>query len=169
MEKRSKYTAFDPSSVKTYPLRSRPNKVDVSGFADCVALRAAEIRYSKEPWYRDGVSGEGADQSKGIAELARYIVECRREGKPVILFSGAHPIKNGQAPIIADLIRHGIVTLYATNGASTIHSFELALTGASSESVRDALPKGEFGMAFETGAYINFALKVGVERGMGYG
>jgi hypothetical protein len=59
--------------------------------------------------------------------------------------------------------------LYSTNGAGTIHSFELALTGASSESVRDALPRGEFGMAFETGTYLNYALRVGCDQGLGYG
>ena len=62
-----------------------------------------------------------------------------------------------------------MVTSFSTNGAGTIHSFELALTGASSESVRDALPTGDFGMAFETGAYLNYAVEVGCEMGVGFG
>jgi hypothetical protein len=87
----------------------------------------------------------------------------------VVVISGAHPIKNGQIPIVIDLIERGIVTLFSTNGAGAIHAFELALTGASSEAVRDALPKGEFGMAFETAAYLNYATEIGCERGWGLG
>jgi len=141
----------------------------VGGFADVEALRRSPIRAPAAPWFRNGVRGEGPDQSAGLAELAHFVVQCRREGRPVVMISGGHPIKNGQNPIVIDLIERDLVTLYATNVAATIHSFELALTGASSESVRDALPKGEFGMAFETGHYLNCALTVGFERGCGYG
>jgi hypothetical protein len=169
MKKKSSYKLFDLSKVKTYPLKVRGNKVDMSGFVDVKALQKSEVRYSTQPWFRNGLKGPGTDQSTGLIELAKYIVKCRRENKPVIVMSGAHPIKNGLNPIVIDLIERGVITLYSTNGAGTIHSFELALTGASSESVRDALPKGEFGMAFETGMYINYALKLGVQRGYGYG
>ena len=169
MRYQGSYPIFDLSRVKTYPLKVRKNKVEVNGFTNCARLANAPITCLKEPWFRNGLKGEGPDQSAGLKELAAYIVRCHRENKPVIIISGAPPIKNGQNPIVIDLINRGIVTLYSTNGAGTIHSFELALTGASSESVRDALPKGEFGMAFETGAYINYALKVGQERGYGYG
>ncbi len=113
--------------------------------------------------------GAGADQRQGLKELAHRIVECHRQGQPVAVLSGAHPIKNGQIPIMIDLIERGIVTSYSTNMAGAIHSFELALTGASSESVRDALPKGDFGMAFETGAYLNETIRLGYEMGLGLG
>ena len=160
---------FDLSKVKTYPLRVRPNKVELDDFVDVAALRKAEVRAPGGPWFRNGQAGGGADQSAGLKELADYIVACYRDGKPVVVLSGAHPIKNGQIPIVIDLIERGIVTLYSTNGAGTIHAFELALTGASSESVRDALPKGEFGMAFETGAYLNYAIEIAAENGWGMG
>lgn len=163
------YPIFDIAKVHTYPLKTRENKVEIGGFVDLENLGKSEIRCSTDPWFRNGLKEEDSDQSKGLEELAEYIVKCYKEKKPVIVISGAHPIKNGQNPIIIDLINRGIVTLYATNGAGAIHSFESALTGASSESVRDALPKGEFGMAFETGAYINYALIVGCERGYGFG
>ena len=163
------YPIVDPSPVRTYPLKIRPNKVEVDGFVDTAALAAADPVWPTTPWYCNGVRGEGKDQSAGLERLADYIVACRRAGRPVAVISGAHPIKNGQIAIINDLIERDIVTLFSTNGAGTIHSFELALTGASSESVRDALPKGEFGMAFETGAYLNYAIRIAFERGFGYG
>ena len=169
MEYRGSYETFDLSKVKTYPLKVRANKVELDGFVKVEELRKADIRAPKRPWFRNGERGEGSDQSRGLKELAERIVECRRDGKPVMVLSGAHPIKNGEIGIVIDLIERGMVTLYSTNGAGTIHSFELALTGASSESVRDALPKGEFGMAFETGAYLNYAIEIGCENGWGLG
>jgi len=169
VEYKGSYTLFDASAVRTYPLRVRSNKVELGGFVDVAELRRSEIRCSSEPWFRNGLPGPGPDQSAGLEELAGRIVACYRAGKPVVVVTGAHAIKNGQIPIIIDLIRRGIVTLYATNQAGTIHSFELALTGASSESVRDALPAGEFGMAFETGAYLNAAIRLGWEEGIGMG
>ncbi|MFH1797579.1 MAG: hypothetical protein ABIF45_24130 [Pseudomonadota bacterium] len=169
MKYKGSYKPFDASAVKTYPLKVRSNKVELGNLIDVAALRSAEVRCSAEPWFRNGRRGEGPDQSAGLQELAAYVVECRRSGRPVVVLSGAHPIKNGEISIIIDLIERGIVTLYSTNGAAMIHSFELALTGASSESVRDALPKGEFGMAFETGAYINCAIRIAYENGLGMG
>jgi hypothetical protein len=169
MKYEGRYPLFDLSRVRTYPLKKRQNKVWASGFVDIQGLAKAGIHCAGNPWFRNGERGEGADPSIGLKELAGYLVRCRNAGKPVIVISGAHPIKNGLSPIIIDLIRRGLVTLYATNVAGAIHSFELALTGASSESVRDALPSGEFGMAFETGAYINCALARGRKRGLGFG
>lgn len=169
MEYRGSFELFDLSKVRTYPLKVRSNKVELGNAVDCAALRKSGIKCSDKPWFRNGKRGDGPDQSRGIKELAKYIVECHRKGRPVVVMTGAHPIKNGEISIIIDLIRRGVVTLYSTNVAGSIHSFELALTGASSESVRDALPKGEFGMAFETGQYLNFALKTGSELGLGFG
>ncbi|MFH1708737.1 MAG: hypothetical protein ABIF71_12595 [Planctomycetota bacterium] len=150
---RGRFQPFDNARMRTYPLASRGNKVGLADSVDCARLRAAPP----------------ARESADVAEIAGHIVACRRAGRPVILMSGAHPIKNGLGPIIIDLIERGLVTLYATNGASTIHTFELALTGASSEDVRKALPRGEFGMAFETCVYINQALTEAHAMGIGYG
>ena len=169
MRYKGSYRLFGASKVRTYPLKARPNKVSVEGFVDVARLRKSEICCPAEPWFRNGVAGPGPDQSAGLEELAGRIADCYREGKPVVVMTGAHPIKNGQIPIIIDLIQRGVVTLYSTNQAGTIHSFELALTGSSSESVREALPKGEFGMAFETGQYLNGAIALGWKSGLGMG
>ena len=164
-----RHPLFDLSRVRTYPLKARKNKVEVGNFTDVAALRRSEIQCAAGPWFRNGRRGPGTDQSAGLEELARYIVACRRAGRPVAVLSGAHCIKNGQIAIINDLIERGLVTSFSTNGAGAIHAFELALTGASSESVRDSLPTGDFGMAFETGAYLNYAVRVGHELGLGLG
>ena len=68
--------------------------------------------------------------------------------------SGAHPIKVGLGPIICGMLRDGIISAIATNGAAIIHDFELAYAGRTSEDVGAGLAEGIFGMAEETGAFL---------------
>jgi hypothetical protein len=63
----------------------------------------------------------------------------------------------------------GIITAIATNGACIVHDFELSFTGRTSEDVAEELCKGTFGMAKETGEYINKAINTGVKNGYGIG
>jgi len=78
-------------------------------------------------------------------------------------------IKTGLAPILVELMERGFVSAIATNGAAIIHDFEVALSGATSEDVDQALGPGTFGMADETGRLLNGAINDGVARGMGIG
>ena len=61
-------------------------------------------------------------------------------------------IKTGVSPVLIDLMQRGYVSALAMNGAGIIHDFEIALSGATSEDVDEALGPGRFGMAEETGA-----------------
>ena len=169
MQYRGKYPVFDLSKVRTYPLKIRPNKVELGDFVNVKQLAAQPQRPCEGQWFRDGLPGKGPGQLAGLKEMADIIVANYRAGRPVAVLSGAHMIKNGQIPIIIDLIERGVVTLYSTNMAGAIHSFELALMGSSSESVRDSLPTGDFGMAFETGAYLNETIRAGFGQGLGLG
>ena len=54
-----------------------------------------------------------------------------------------------------------MITHLASNGATTIHDFEIALQGSTSEDVASSLENGSFGMAEETGALMNRAIRVG--------
>ena len=78
---------------------------------------------------------------------------------------GAHVIKTGLGPVLIDLMERGFVSAIATNGAAIIHDFEVALVGATSEDVDEALGPGRFGMAEETGRLLNAAINDGVARG----
>ncbi len=82
-----------------------------------------------------------------IQGVAKAVLRARREKRAVICFTGAHLIKNGLGPLLADLVQRGLLTLVAGNGATAIHDFELALLGQTSENVPNALPAGAFGMA----------------------
>jgi hypothetical protein len=160
MEYRGSFRLFDPSRIQTYPLRARSNKVGMEQFVDCAQLRRSEVTVA-DP--------RCLGLREKLASLTHAVAEAHRARRPVILQTGAHSIKNGLSPIWIDLMERGILTLVAANFAAAIHSFELALTGASSESVDQALPKGEFGMAFETGAYLNQAMIEGHRRAWGLG
>ena len=82
---------------------------------------------------------------------------------------GGHVIKVGLAPVLIDLMRRGYVSGIAMNGAAVVHDFEIAMAGGTSEDVEAALGRGRFGMAEETGLYVN-EMAIGAERsGIGLG
>ncbi len=87
----------------------------------------------------------------------------------MVLLLGGHVIKVGLGPLIATLLREGIVTHVAMNGAAAIHDFELAAYGGTSEDVESGLDDGTFGMAEETGAEMNAAIAAAAKAGQGMG
>jgi len=82
---------------------------------------------------------------------------------------GAHPIKVGLSPLIIDLVERGVLGAVAMNGAGIVHDFELALAGQTSEEVAEHLADGSFGMAEETGRFLNGAARDGAAAGIGLG
>jgi len=106
---------------------------------------------------------------KKIEQAAADIRGARSSEKPVMMAFGAHAIKNGLAPLLIHLIGEGWINHLATNGAGIIHDWEFAYQGESSESVRENMQLGRFGLWEETGLYLNLALLVGAYRGLGYG
>lgn len=147
--------------VRTYPLRSRPSKVSVSDFAR-VPRPGASVREWTKSLPRI-LAGESFRAVVGALERAR------KHGKAIIWGLGGHVIKVGLGPVLIDLLRRGYISAVAMNGAALIHDFEIALVGATSEDVPAVLGSGQFGMAEETGRYINEAIAWGDERGLGIG
>jgi hypothetical protein len=82
---------------------------------------------------------------------------------------GAHVIKCGLAPVLIELMRRGVITAVASNGACIIHDAELALFGKTSENVEGSLGDGKFGWARETADFLNEAIRTGREAGLGLG
>ncbi len=60
-------------------------------------------------------------------------------------------------------MERGFVSALAMNGAGAIHDFEIALSGATSEDVDEALGPGRFGMAEETGTELNLVMRRAAE------
>ena len=154
------YEEFDVSAVKTYPLKSRKSKVTASDFG--------------RPANRATTIGEFVDSLPDILAgadlkaIVAAVTKAARDGG-VLWGLGAHVIKTGLGPVIVDLMRRGFVSAIATNGAAVIHDFEIALAGATSEDVDEALGPGQFGMADETGRLLNGAINDGAAEGLGLG
>lgn len=104
-----------------------------------------------------------------IDECIRRIRQARESSASVMLIYGAHLVKNGAMAIVNALLEKGWITHLATNGAGTIHDWELAHLGRTEESVRENVPKGEFGTWDETGRCINLAVLAGALNREGYG
>jgi hypothetical protein len=100
--------------------------------------------------------------------LADRVRTARRDGRPVILILGAHVLRKGAGPLLVDLMRRGLVTHIALNGAGAIHDFELALIGQTCESVARYVSSGEFGLWRETGG-VNAAARDAQAAGIGLG
>jgi len=129
-------------------------------------------RHSKEQ-LADFPTLEEANNSKfsdtQLDETAKAIVKARQNNKPVIFMMGGHVVKTHQAPYIIDLMKRKIITHIAFPGSFSIHDFEIAYAGKTSEEVADALKDGSFGFAEETGKLLNLAICDGAKDGLGYG
>jgi hypothetical protein len=101
-----------------------------------------------------------------LPALAERIVRARGDGREVIVLMGAHVIKQGLSRFIIDLMRRGLITCLGMNGAGAIHDYELALVGATTESVARYIRTGEFGLWTETGG-INIIVNSCTEYGFG--
>lgn len=146
MEYKGKYKIFDAGKIKTYPLSERKNKVSIKQMVNPADIANRSFKVAEEV-------------KEHISKIAKNIKEARKQNQPVILFAGAHLIKNGLGLLVIDLMKRGLLTLVAGNAATAIHDFELALAGETSEDVPDALEKGKFGMAEEFSLH-NLALKL---------
>lgn len=144
------YPAISLAGIRTYHLGERRNLVKL---ADLVQPDAPPPPF----------------ESPELDEVAGHIIAARRAGRPVLWMIGAHVVKNGLSLLLIDLVRRGIVNHVATNGAGSIHDFELALIGETSEDVARSIEDGTFGMAEETGSLMNRAIQAGVRDGLGIG
>lgn len=155
------YEDFDLSGVRTYPLASRKSKANAADFArPFVPGSGVASLVDSLP----NILG-GADFRRVVDALR----QARANGRGIIWGLGAHVVKTGLGPVLIDLMQRGFVSAVATNGAGVIHDFELALSGATSEEVDEALGPGRFGMAEETGRLLNAAIREGVQNGLGLG
>jgi hypothetical protein len=104
-----------------------------------------------------------------IRACAQRIAAARERGATVMLIYGAHLLRNGAARILERMMARGWLTHLATNGAGTIHDWEYAWFGASTESVEMGVAGGHFGTWHETASTIHLALMAGALDGLGYG
>jgi hypothetical protein len=148
-------------AVRTYPLASRRSKVSIRDFAKAPVGNASLRKFL------DALPNILA--AADLRQLLGAIHTARRQHRAVLWGIGGHVIKVGLGPILIDLMKRGFVSGIAMNGAALIHDFEIALAGNTSEDVEAGLGEGQFGMAAETGQYINEIAKVSQRIRIGYG
>jgi hypothetical protein len=148
-------------ALKTVPIDARGGKVRVEDFA---------MPYRKG----GGVKGLleslpkilAADSFRGVIAAIR---KARDQKRALLWGMGGHVIKCGLGNVLIDLMHRGWITGFVMNGAASIHDFEIAIAGQTSEDVEAVLPDGRFGAAEETGREMNVAIVEGTRDGIGMG
>src|SRR3954452_15851075 len=107
-------------------------------------------------------------QHQAIPILADRLATARRSGAARILMMGAHVLRAGVQRCLIDLLERGLIDHVAMNGAGPIHDWELALIGATTESVARYVSSGEFGLWHETGR-MNDVIRDAARGGLGLG
>jgi hypothetical protein len=148
-------------AVHTYSLASRKSKVSIRDFA-----KPSTTNTSLRKFLDALPKILAAEDLRG---LLGAIHSARKQRKAILWGIGGHVIKVGLGPILIDLMKRGFVSGIAMNGAALIHDFEIALAGNTSEDVEAGLGEGQFGMAAETGQYINEMAKLSHRIRIGYG
>lgn len=103
-----------------------------------------------------------------FAAVAQRLDRARGRGSARVLMMGAHVLRSGVQRYLIDLMEQGGISCIALNGAGVIHDFELALIGATTESVARYIKEGQFGLWQETGR-INDIVAQGAAQGLGLG
>ena len=145
---------LDLSRVKVYPLAQRRSMATIE---ETVVSPAANLPPCSEA------------SAKIIRQAVEKIRAARQRGASVLLIYGAHLLKNGGHLLLDQLMAGGWITHLATNGAGTIHDWEWAFLGRSTESVEQNVATGTFGTWDETGRNTHLALLAGALHGEGYG
>jgi len=147
-------TPLDLKRIKVFPLAQRPS---LSTLAEILVASTAPALHCPP---------EMLAEIRGCAERIKL---ARQRGASVMLIYGAHLVKNGLQATVIQLIEQGWITHLATNGAGTIHDWELACLGRTEENVRENVATGTFGTWDETGRSACLALLAGALRSEGYG
>ncbi|MEO6878809.1 MAG: hypothetical protein ABI205_10035 [Gemmatimonadaceae bacterium] len=151
----------DLSAIRTVPVGLRPNKVGAAEFAHPPADDRSFAAFID--------SLPDVLVARDFRAVVAAIVAAARAQRGVVVMLGGHVVKTGLAPLLADLMRRGVVTHLAMNGSAAIHDYEVARFGATSEDVAAGLRDGTFGMAEETGREMNTAFVNGMESSQGMG
>jgi hypothetical protein len=151
----------DLSRVRTVPIAVRPNKVRAEEFATAPGADRSFAAFVKA--LPDVLKAQDFDK------VVDAVVQAAKKKRGVIVMLGGHVVKTGIGPILADLMKRGVITHLAMNGSAAIHDYEIARFGGTSEDVAAGLKDGSFGMAEETGRGLNDAFIAGQSHGWGMG
>ena len=152
---------INPKKVKLYSVRNRKHKVRVTDFAT-----VPKISSDFKSWLD---SFPNILASKDFSIIVDSILTARKKKRMVLAMLGGHVIKTGISPLLIDWMDKGILTDIAMNGSTSIHDFEIAYMGQTSEDVASGLDDGTFGMVRETGQMMHAAIMEGYQKNKGMG
>lgn len=143
------FPTFDRSRLKIQPLAQRKHDLDLSSILplDC---ELPDFEHAALP------------------VLASRLVSARNKGSARILMMGAHVLRAGVSRFLIAMMERGFINHIAMNGAGPIHDWELALIGATTESVARYIQTGEFGLWKEIGR-MNEVIRAAAQQGLGMG
>jgi hypothetical protein len=147
--------------LKTVPIAERGGKVRVSQFAR--PFQKGDSVTHLIDSFPEILAGEAF---RGVLDALK---RARAQKRAILWGMGGHVIKCGLGDVLLDLMRRGWVTALVMNGAASIHDFEIAIAGQTSEDVEAVLPDGRFGVSEETGREMNVAIAEGNRQGLGMG
>jgi hypothetical protein len=143
------FPQFDRSQLKLKPLNERIH--------DMTLANILQVDDPVKP-----------SDNPALPEIAERVVDAHRAKRPIILLMGGHVIKQGLSRLVIDMMARGLITHVAMNGSGPIHDYELALIGATTESVARYVTEGQFGLWRETGRLNDFVV-AGNRDGLGMG
>jgi hypothetical protein len=157
----SRYREADLSGLRRISIEERGGLIDVASFVTPteVAPDVGVLMKVVPDLFA------GSDFRRAVGAIAR----AASEGRTVLVMFGAHVVKCGLSRLLIDLMKRGVVTAVATNGAGAIHDFEIAMWGRTSEDVATRLEDGMFGACGDTADGLNGCASRGAERGEGLG
>ncbi len=147
--------------MKTVPIAERGGKVTLDHMATPYAAGGGVSSLLE--------SLPGLLAASSFRAVVDAVAEARHRKRAVLWGLGGHVVKCGLAPVLLDLMRRGYVQAFVMNGAASIHDFEIAIAGQTSEDVEAVLPDGRFGAAEETGREMNEAIVAGAAGDLGMG
>lgn len=145
------FKKFDRTKLNLLPINERIHDVDLN--------RVFKDPNTHKPVFRH----------TSLSEIANAVYTARRKyDATVLMMYGAHVIRTGNSGYMIELMKKGLVTHFATNGAGSIHDFEFAMIGKTCESVAKYISEGQFGLWQETGL-INDIIVQGAKENLGWG
>ncbi len=155
----------DFSKIRRIPISQRTNLVHVDKFAK-VPPPGSGFDALLQSLPRIEHRTNAADS---LRILRDRILSAGEHNRPVTWAVGPHLIKYGLSPLLIELMDLGVVQCLLFNGAGAIHDTEIAMIGETSEEMSGHIAKGDFGMAEETGMFLNTAAKIARDTQIGYG
>src|SRR5579859_3588435 len=142
------FPAFHRSRLRIQPLANRRHDLDLS----TILPLDAPLPAFEHP---------------ALNLLGKRLVEAKARGAACILMMGAHVLRAGVQRHLIELMERGLITHVAMNGAGPIHDWELALIGATTESVARYIQTGEFGLWRDTGRMNDVISAAAADVGLG--